>query len=47
MPGNVAKMHEFMYEDLINDTYKAPDFDYAVELHRLIDRIEKASIVKE
>jgi hypothetical protein len=25
----------------------SPDFDYAVELHRLVDRIEKASIVKE
>jgi predicted dehydrogenase len=47
LSGNVARMYELMYEDLINNTYKAPDFDYAVELHRLIDRIERASIVKE
>jgi predicted dehydrogenase len=46
IPGNVARMYNGMYEDLVNDTYKAPDFDYAVEIHRLIDRIEKASIVK-
>jgi predicted dehydrogenase len=47
VPGNVARMYQLMYDDLVNHSYKAPDFDYAVELHRLIDRIEKASIVKE
>jgi predicted dehydrogenase len=46
VPGNVARMYRLMGEDLVNDTHKAPDFDDAVELHRLIDRIEKASIVK-
>jgi predicted dehydrogenase len=46
VPGNVARMYRLMSEDLINNTHKAPDFDYAVELHRLIDRIEKASILK-
>jgi predicted dehydrogenase len=46
VPGNVARMYELMYEDLINNKHQAPDFEYAVELHRLIDRIEKASIVK-
>jgi hypothetical protein len=47
VPGNVARMYNLMYEDLVNGTYKAPDFEYAVELHRLIDSIEKASIAKE
>jgi predicted dehydrogenase len=47
VPGNVARMYELMYDDLVNNTHNAPDFDYAVELHRLVDRIEKASIVKD
>lgn len=47
VPGNVARMYDSMREDLINGTRKAPDFEYAVELHRLIDRIERASILKE
>lgn len=45
VPGNVARMYEFIYDDLINGTHRAPGFDEALELHRLIDRIEKASIV--
>jgi predicted dehydrogenase len=47
VPGNVARMYDLMYTELVNSTYQAPDFDYAVELHRLIDKIEKASIVRE
>lgn len=45
IPGHVARMYQGMYQDLVNDTFKSPDFTYAVELHRLIDRTEKASII--
>jgi len=37
-------MYEAMWSDLVHGTHEAPDFDYAVELHRLIDRIRKAAI---
>jgi predicted dehydrogenase len=47
IPGNVARMYDRMAEDLTSGTHKAPDFDDAVKLHRLIDRIEKASIAKD
>jgi predicted dehydrogenase len=46
IPGNVARMYDLMAEDLTTGAHKAPDFDYAVKLHRLIDRIEKAAIGK-
>jgi hypothetical protein len=46
VPGHVARMYNLLHKDLINDSHKAPDFEYAVEFHRLIDRIEKASIAK-
>jgi predicted dehydrogenase len=44
VPGNVGRMYEVMWKDLVHGTREAPDFNYAVELHRLIDRIRKAAI---
>ena len=46
VPGNVARMYDLMRGDLTNGTDIAPDSDSAVKLHRLLDRIEKASIAK-
>ena len=44
VPGNVGRMYEAMWDDLVHGTHAAPDFNYAVELHRLIDRIRKMAI---
>jgi hypothetical protein len=44
VPGNVGRLYEGMWHDLVRGTAAAPDFGYAVELHRLIDRIQKAAI---
>ena len=46
IPGNVARIYELVALDLENGTNKAPDFTYALELHRLIDKIEKSSITR-
>lgn len=41
--GNVARMYARLAADLENGTRTAPNFDDAVELHRLIAAIETAS----
>lgn len=43
IPGNVARMYARMTNDLQKGTRTAPDFDDAVELHRLIAAIEEAA----
>ena len=43
IPGNVARMYARMASDLQDGTRTAPDFDDAVELHRLIAAIEEAA----
>ena len=43
IPGNVARLYEGIWNDLVHDTRRAPDFGAALELHRLIDRIERAA----
>ncbi|RJG03268.1 Gfo/Idh/MocA family protein [Noviherbaspirillum sedimenti] len=42
-PGNVARLYARMAHDLRNGTRTAPTFDDGVELHRVIDAIERAS----
>src|SRR5215207_8117205 len=37
LPGNVGRLYEGMWNDLVRGTADAPGFDHAVELHRLID----------
>jgi predicted dehydrogenase len=44
IPGNVDRMYAAMWEDITNGTRVAPDFNDALELHRLIDRIEQAAL---
>ena len=39
---NVAGIYRLMVEDLLNGTGKAPDFDDAVALHKVVDAIEQS-----
>jgi predicted dehydrogenase len=41
--GNIARVYRRLAADLRGDTQSAPTFNDAVELHRLIDRIEAAA----
>lgn len=43
-PGNVARMYEMMWQDLTTGTHTAPDFEDALALHRLMDKIENAAL---
>lgn len=45
-PANVARLYARMGADLRNGTRTAPDFDDAVELHRVIDVMERAAAAK-
>ncbi|NPD21484.1 Gfo/Idh/MocA family protein [Alterinioella nitratireducens] len=42
-PGNVARMYARVAEDLATGSTLAPSFEDALQLHRLIDTIERAS----
>lgn len=42
-PSNVARLYARMGADIQNGTQTAPTFDDAVELHRVIDTMERAS----
>lgn len=42
MVGNVARLYGRMAADLRNGTHTAPTFDDAVEVHKVIDAIEKS-----
>lgn len=44
IPGNVGRMYTALWNDIHNNTYIAPDFNDALELHRLLDRIERATL---
>ena len=41
--GNVARLYQRMAADLRDGTHKAPSFDDAVAVHRIIDAIERAA----
>ncbi|ALN71857.1 Gfo/Idh/MocA family protein [Aureimonas sp. AU20] len=41
--GNVARTYALMAEDIRQGTQKAPSFDDAVTIHRIIDAIERSS----
>jgi predicted dehydrogenase len=43
MVGNVARVYARMAADLRNGTHTAPTFDDAVEVHKIIDAIEKSA----
>ncbi|WP_025684399.1 Gfo/Idh/MocA family protein [Paenibacillus maysiensis] len=40
---NVAKAHHVFAEDILTDTRLAPDFNHALKLHQLLDRIEESA----
>lgn len=42
-PSNVARIYARMASDILHGTSTAPSFDDAVELHRVIDAMERAS----
>ncbi|WP_371779985.1 Gfo/Idh/MocA family protein [Streptosporangium subroseum] len=42
-PQNVAQTYAHLAEDLREGTHTVPDFAYALERHRLVDTIERAS----
>ena len=44
IPGNVGRLYAGAWEDVQHDTHHAPGFEQALELHRLLDRIEKAAL---
>jgi len=43
VPGNVGRVYVRMAADLRQGTHTAPSFDDAVELHRLLERIDRAA----
>ena len=43
-PGNVARSYQRLADAITSGTAYTPDFDHAVELHRLLDTIERSSI---
>jgi predicted dehydrogenase len=43
MVGNVARVYARMAADLRNGTHTAPTFEDAVEVHKIIDAIEKSA----
>ncbi|MMZ65532.1 hypothetical protein D1872_279420 [compost metagenome] len=40
---NVAKAHYVFAEDILTHTRLAPDFNHALKLHQLLDRIEESA----
>ncbi|AET59094.1 dehydrogenase [Paenibacillus terrae HPL-003] len=40
---NVAKAHHVFAKDILTDTRFAPDFNHALKLHQLLDRIEESA----
>lgn len=44
IPRNVAGIYELIANDIENGTKTAPSFEDAVQLHELLDRIEKTSL---
>ncbi|KAF6615273.1 putative dehydrogenase [Paenibacillus jamilae] len=40
---NVAKAHHVFARDILTDTRLAPDFNHALKLHQLLDRIEESA----
>ncbi|QDY85567.1 Gfo/Idh/MocA family oxidoreductase [Paenibacillus polymyxa] len=40
---NVAKAHHVFARDILMDTRLAPDFNHALQLHQLLDRIEESA----
>lgn len=42
-PGNVARSYRRLADAIASGTSYEPDFDHAVELHRLLDTIERSS----
>ncbi len=40
---NVAKAHDVFAGDILTDTHLAPDFNHALKLHQLLDRIEESA----
>jgi predicted dehydrogenase len=47
MPSNVARLYLQFARDLSDGTHIAPDFDYAVTRHELIERIRRATQATE
>jgi predicted dehydrogenase len=47
MPSNVARLYLQFARDLSDGTYIAPDFDYAISRHELIERIRRATHATE
>lgn len=44
IPGNVARVYARMAQDIAQGTRSAPDFEDAVQLHELLDTIERAAL---
>ncbi|MGG4219276.1 Gfo/Idh/MocA family oxidoreductase [Paenibacillus jamilae] len=40
---NVSKAHHVFARDILTDTHLAPDFNHALKLHQLLDRIEESA----